>query len=239
MVMELTRIYPASDFSSEQLSLLGNHLSDFIYPERCVRLNEILSLRTRHCTVVLEDLYQTQNISAVIRTCECLGVQDVHIIEGENEFQIHEAISMGASKWLTFHNYPFTTTSKQDAIASLKQKGYKIVATLPSENSSFISQLPIDEKSAFLFGTELSGLSEELIALSDCYVKIPMYGFTESFNISNSVAILLSGFVEKLRNSTQNWRLSTTERDELLFEWLQKSIKKPDLIIDRWLKEKK
>jgi tRNA (guanosine-2'-O-)-methyltransferase len=208
-----------------------------LLPERYQRLQEVLNLRTLHLTVVLEVLFQTQNISAVLRTCECYGVQDVYVMEGDNEFRIHNAISMGADKWLTLHNFPHSPTSKADCIRELKQQGYKVVTTLPSENSYFIDQLPIEEKTAFLFGTELSGLSEEVIALADYSVKIPMYGFTESFNISNSVAILVSHFVEKVRKSSVNWALTETEKLELLFEWLQKSIKKPHLIIESYLKK--
>ncbi|MDR1113379.1 MAG: RNA methyltransferase [Bacteroidales bacterium] len=230
-------LHQLRDISPKQQADLTDYLSELLLPERNDRLREVLCLRTRQLTVVLEDLFQTQNISAVLRTCECYGVQDVYIIEGKNEFRIHDAISMGANKWLTLHNYPYTPSSKSICIKQLKQKGYKIAAALPAENSYFIDQLPIEEKTAFLFGTELLGLSEEVIALADYSVKIPMYGFTESFNISNSVAILVSHFVEKLRKSSVNWALTEIEKKELLFEWLQKSIKKPHLIIENYLKK--
>ena len=225
------------DIAPEQQADLAVYLSEFLLPERYQRLREVLNLRTRHLAVVLEDLFQTQNISAVLRTCECYGVQDVYVMEGSNEFCVHNAISMGADKWLTLHNFPYSPTNKIDCIKELRKKGYKVVTTLPAENSFFIDQLPVEEKTAFLFGTELSGLSEEVIALADYSVKIPMYGFTESFNISNSVAILISHFVEKVRKSSINWALTETEKSELLFEWLQKSIKKPHLIIDSYLKK--
>ncbi|MDR1345369.1 MAG: RNA methyltransferase [Bacteroidales bacterium] len=235
--MDNNILYQLRDISPKQQAGLTDYLSEFLLPERNERLREVLNLRTRQLTIVLEDLFQTQNISAVLRTCECYGVQDVYIIEGQNEFRIHDAISMGASKWLTLHNYPYTSSSKVGCIKQLKQKGYKIAATLPAENSYFTDQVPIEEKTAFLFGTELLGLSEEAIALADYSVKIPMYGFTESFNISNSVAILVSHFVEKLRKSSVNWALTEFEKKELLFEWLQKSIKKPHLIIENYLKK--
>ena len=211
------------------------YLQTFLSEERNARLEEVLNQRTRHFTVVLEDLFQTQNTSAVMRTCECYGIQDVYVVEGKYDFQIHSAISMGSNKWLTLHNYKAKEHNMRQCISDLKQKGYQVVATLPSEKSCFLEDLDISEPLAFLFGTELTGLSQEAIDGADIHVKIPMYGFTESFNISNSVAITLSQLVEKLRKSSINWSLSELEKEELWLEWLQKSIKTPDMIIKQFL----
>jgi tRNA (guanosine-2'-O-)-methyltransferase len=215
---------------------VSSYLSTFLSETRLSRIRDVLENRTRHVTVVLEDLYQTQNISAVMRTCECFGVQDVHVLENENEFTVHKAISMGANKWLTISNYPKSDNNLENCILTLKSKGYKIVATVPGEESCFLEQLPIHDKTAFLFGTELTGLTNEAIKMADVCVKIPMYGFTESYNISNSVAIVLSNFVEKLKKSSVQWQLSPSEKEELLLEWLQKSVKNPKLIIEKYLK---
>lgn len=214
------------------------YLRTFVMEERDARILEVLQNRTRHLTIVLEDLYQTQNISAVMRTCECYGVQDVHIIEKENDFVIHDAISMGSNKWLTLHNYKNEPGNVAKCADHLHAKGYKLIATLPAENSVFVEDLPVDEKTAFFFGTELTGLSDEAITVCDGAVKIPMYGFTESFNISNSVAILTSNRVERLHRSDIDWRLTPEEHDELYFEWLCKSIRNIDLILKRKLEEK-
>lgn len=219
-----------------QKKILSQYLRGFITEERNARLLEVLENRTRHFTIVLEDLYQTQNISAVMRTCECYGVQDVHIIEKENEFIIHSAISMGANKWLSLHNYKNEPGNVLKCAENLKKNGYTLVATLPAEDSVFIQDLPVEEKTAFFFGTELTGLSEEAIAVCDRAVKIPMYGFTESFNISNSVAILVSNRVEQLHRSAVQWKLSEDEKTELYFEWLCKSIREPELIVADYLK---
>lgn len=211
-------------------------LSDFITTERLSRIQEVLNNRTRHVTVVIEDLYQTQNISAVLRTCECYGIQDVHVVQHEHEFQVHKAISMGANKWLTIHQYQSQQENITEKIAQLKKQGYTTVATLPSEDSLFLQDLPVEEPTAFFFGTELKGLSKEMIEMADKTIKIPMYGFTESFNISNSVAITLSNFVEKMRKSNVNWNLSVEEKEELYFEWLQKSVKAPQILVKNFLK---
>lgn len=217
---------------------LCDYLQSFLTDERKERLNTVLQNRTRHFTVVLEDLFQTQNISAVMRTCECYGVQDVHIIEKENEFTIHSAISMGSNKWLTLHNYPNEPHNMEKCIQNLKSNGYSVVATLPAENSYFVQDLPIEQKTAFVFGTELTGISPELVAMCDKAVKIPMYGFTESFNISNSVAILLSNVVERLKRSDVDWALSQDEKEDLYYEWVRKSIRDVDMIIENYLDKK-
>ncbi len=213
---------------------MTQYLSNFILDERRDRIAEVLKERTRHITIVVEDLFQTQNISAVMRSCECFGIQDIHIVEGENEFSIHNTISMGSDKWLTRHHYPPAPNNMVDCISNLKAKGYEVVATLPDEKSCFIEQLPVDKPLAFLFGTELTGLSEDAIKHADRTVKIPMYGFTESFNISNSVAIIAHYFIEKIRNSGVAWQLPANEHDELLLEWYKKTVKASEEILERF-----
>lgn len=212
------------------------YLQQFVNEERQSRLKEVLGNRTRHVTVVLEDLFQTQNISAVLRTCDCYGVQDVHVIKNRNDFEIHKAISMGADKWLTINEYPHKEGNVKACIDRLHEQGYWVAATLPDEQKRTIFDIPVERKTAFLFGTELTGLSDEAIRYADGNVLIPMYGFTESFNISNSAAIILSHFTERMRHSDANWHLSEAESDELYFEWLQKSVKEPDGLI-KWFME--
>jgi tRNA (guanosine-2'-O-)-methyltransferase len=212
------------------------YLEQFVTEERQARLTEILANRTRHVTVVLEDLFQTQNISAVLRTCDCYGVQDVHVIKHRNEFEVHKDISMGADKWLSIHQYPHSEHNVKDCIDRLHEQGYWVAATLPDEQKRTIFDLPVERKTAFLFGTELTGLSDEAIKYADGNVLIPMYGFTESFNISNSAAIILSHFSERMRHSETQWQLPSEEKEELYFEWLQKSVKNPDGLIDYFMK---
>jgi tRNA (guanosine-2'-O-)-methyltransferase len=214
------------------------YLEQFVTEERQARLTEILANRTRHVTVVLEDLFQTQNISAVLRTCDCYGVQDVHVIKHRNEFEVHKDISMGADKWLSIHQYPQSEHNVKDCIDRLHEQGYWVAATLPDEQKRTIFDLPVERKTAFLFGTELTGLSDEAIRYADGNVLIPMYGFTESFNISNSAAIILSHFSERMRHSEAQWQLPAVEKEELYFEWLQKSVKNPDGLIDYFLKNR-
>ena len=212
-------------------------LEQFVTEERKERLQTVLANRTRHVTVVLEDLYQTQNISAVMRSCECYGVQDAYIVENRNTFEVHKDISMGADKWLTLRHYPHSEHNVKQCIDDLHARGYTVIATLPDEKRTTIMDLPVERKTAFLFGTELTGLSEEAVRYADGAALIPMYGFTESFNISNSAAIILSLFTERLRHSDVDWRLTPDEREELYFLWLQKSIRNSETLVRHILSE--
>ena len=210
-------------------------LEQFVTEERKERLQTVLANRTRHVTVVLEDLYQTQNISAVMRSCECYGVQDAYIVENRNTFEVHKDISMGADKWLTLRHYPHSEHNVKQCIDDLHAHGYTVIATLPDEKRTTIMDLPVERKTAFLFGTELTGLSEEAVRYADGAALIPMYGFTESFNISNSVAILISNVIERLHRSDVEWHLSEDEQTEIYFDWLRKSARSADELIDRYL----
>lgn len=215
---------------------LNLYLQEFITPEKANNLKKVLENRTRYLTVVLEDIYQPQNASAVLRTCDCYGIQDVHIIENQNKYRINPDVVLGADKWLNLYRYNKKKSNTTDVIKSLKNDGYRIVATSLQNNSIPIDDLDLKQgKIALIFGTETRGISKEVIKNADEFLKIPMYGFTKSFNISVSAAIILHHLTEKLRNSGFQWKLSEDEKDDILFEWLQKSIKSSKLIIKDYI----
>ncbi len=216
---------------------LLEHFSKFITENKKNLIEKNLPFRTRHITLVLEDIFQPHNASATLRTCECLGIQDIHIIENINRYKLNPNVVMGSSKWLTLHRYNKEGNNTKAAILSLKEKGYKIVATSPHYDGKTPTTLPLDSKSAILFGTELTGLSKEALDLADEYIQIPMFGFTESFNISVSVALVLSRLVERLHNSSVDWRLSKEELEELRLDWYRKSIKNSHIIEEEFLKK--
>ena len=139
--------------------------------------------RTRYLTVVLEDIFQSQNASAVLRTCDCFGIQDVHIIENRNPYEINPDVELGSAKWLNMNRYNKSGHNTLEAFTELRKKGYKIIATSPHKNDLMIQDLPIEHKIALVFGSEREGLSDIALQNADAFVKIPMYGFTESFNI--------------------------------------------------------
>ena len=173
----------------EQKKELSDYLSNFVSDNKKNKINEIVLNRTRHLTVVLEDIFQSQNASAVLRTCDCFGIQDVHIIENRYLYELNPDVELGSAKWLSINKYNSNENNTQVALSKLKKQGYKIIATTPHRNDLLISDLEINDKIALVFGTEKDGLSEIAMQNADAYVKIPMYGFTESFNISVSAAM--------------------------------------------------
>ncbi|MCL2413519.1 MAG: RNA methyltransferase, partial [Bacteroidales bacterium] len=204
---------------NEKQALL-HHLRQFVEERRAERFEQIIQSRTRHLTVVLEDIFQSQNASAVLRSCECMGVQDVHVIENSYQFETHPDIALGANKWLDIFQYNTSETNNtQIAIEHLRKEGYKIVATTPHKNGFLLEELPIEDKIALFFGTEQTGLSDDAIKQADYFMKIPMHGFTESYNISVSAAISMYELTRKIRQSSVNWQLSEEERVDILLEW--------------------
>ena len=178
-------------------------------------MERVLAQRTRHLTLVVEELYQPHNGAAVIRTCDGFGIQDLHAICSRNEYRVSEEIVADARPWVDLHQYPDT----RSCLLHLKQQGYRILATTLRKGCIPIAEVDITQKTALCFGTELRGLSEEAHNMADGFVRIPMYGFTQSFNISVSAALCLSELSEKLRASDVNWPIGEAEREDLRARW--------------------
>jgi len=214
-------------------------LSNFITLERRNLFEKVLSQRTNYITVVLEDIFQPQNASAVLRSCDCFGIQNVHVIENRNEFTVDKEVAMGASKWLSINKYCRKKNNSMDAIQNLKKQGYRIIATTPHKEEQLLPEFDLEKgKAAFVFGSELPGLSEVIMKEADEFLKIPMFGFTESFNISVSAAVVLYEIAVRLRNLEKDiWKLSETEKDEIKMKWIKASVKSSHLLEERFYKE--
>jgi tRNA (guanosine-2'-O-)-methyltransferase len=209
----------------EEQKWLVNQMLEHVSDHKRILFDQILENRTRHVTVVLENIFQPHNASAVLRSCDCFGVQDIHIIENGNKFENSEGVDMGASKWLTLHKYHQEENNTVSTLQALKKKGYKIVATTPHTKDCMIGELPVDEPFALVFGTELTGLSELAMKEADSFVRLPMYGFTESYNISVSVALSLYETTERLRKTEIDWHLTEQEKIDLKLNWVRQVIK--------------
>lgn len=205
------------------------YLETYITGERKKRFTEVLSRRTKHFTVAIEDVYQMHNTSAVIRSCDIFGLQEAHLIEAKFGHRLDTKIAMGAQKWVDVYRYQ----NAHDCIKKLKAEGYAIIATTPHENSSYLHDFDIHLKSAFFFGTEKEGLSKTVMEAADGFLKIPMEGFTESLNISVSAAIIIQAVTSRLRNSEIMWKLSEEEIFDKKMDWTKKSIKSVDEILER------
>ena len=221
-------------------SELIDYLSGFVTEKRKKLFNETVNQRTRYITVALENIYQPQNASAVIRTCDCFGIQDIHIIENENGYTLNPDVTLGSNQWLNLERYSSKENNTTEAINNLKRRGYRIVATTPHTEDVTLENFNLSKgKVALLFGTELRGLSDEALSIADEYVKIPMVGFTESFNISVSAAIILHALSNKLRKEVNiQWQLSKEEKELILLEWYKSSIKDAEGIINKYFNGK-
>lgn len=209
---------------------LLEHLETYLTENRKARFDSVLSQRTKHFTVATEDVYQLHNTSAVIRSCDVFGIQEVNIVEERNSKHIDKEIAMGSQKWVDLNRYDTVS----DCILGLKEKGYQIVATTPHTNDCELHEFDITKKSCFFFGRETEGLSQEVLDAANCYLKIPMVGFTESLNISVSAAIILQHVTTKLRQTTINWQLTEEEMLEKRLDWITKTIKSYDEIVGRF-----
>jgi tRNA (guanosine-2'-O-)-methyltransferase len=216
-----------------------NFLSGYLTQNRRQLFDKVIQHRTRHITVVLEDIFQPHNASAVLRSADLTGIQDIHIIENRNQYHVNPEVAMGSSKWLNLIKYNDTGNNTLAAYDALRKTGYRIVATTPHTNDQTLDEIPLDGKMALVFGTELKGLSEMAIAEADEYLRIPMYGFTESYNISVSAALTLFTLTEKLRKSSISWQLSDEEKLDTLIEWAKRTIKHAELFEKEFFQKRK
>ncbi len=222
------------DFYSK--AALIDYLRQFKLDGRLLVFDQVLAARTRYLTVVLENIDHSHNLSAVLRSCECFGVQDVHIIDDHKPLNLHKNVAMGSYKWLTLNKYNQAGTQNTPAaIDVLKAKGYRIVATTPNEPSVTLEQFNIEEGPvALVFGTERTGISPYVMAQADTFLSIPTVGFTRSLNISVSAAILLQHLMVRLQQSGVLWQLSPSEKQNIMLERLRKTIPKVGLIEKRF-----
>ena len=209
---------------------LLNYLEGFLTDNRKNLFKKVLDKRTRHFAVVLEDIFQPHNASAVVRTADIFGVQDVHAIENKYTNKVSRHVAKGSQKWVTSKRYKSDGDNTKICLDNLREKGYQIIATSPHNDSCLLQDFDVTKKSAFVFGVEAEGVSNYVKEQADGFLKIPMVGFTESLNISVAAAIILQDVTTKLRDSDINWQLSQKEKDDLYFDWVKKTIKNVEKI---------
>ncbi|WP_057936523.1 TrmH family RNA methyltransferase [Algoriphagus resistens] len=218
-----------------------DYLGQYITAHKKTVMEKVLAQRTRFLTVVLEDIFKPHNASAVLRTCDCFGIQDVHVIEKVNKYKINPYVTRGASQWVDLHKYYTQDGSAvQDCFSSLREKGYKIFGTSPLPGSISIYDLEPDEKLALVFGNEHEGISAEVQENADGLVHIPMLGFTESFNISVAASISLYELVKKVKNYDHpDFYLTDEEKQMLRMKWYKSVVNRADLHEKVYLNTKK
>ncbi|MEM6254441.1 MAG: RNA methyltransferase [Cyanobacteria bacterium P01_D01_bin.156] len=208
-----------------QIADLINYLADFLTSERKTKIERVIAHRTRYITVALEDIHTSQNAGAVLRNCDNFGIQDIHIIEQTTNFKVNLNVTRGCQKWLTTYRYKNQQNNTHSCINTLKEQGYCVVATTPHTDACKLPDLPLNRPIALLFGNELDGLSDTALAQADQHLKIPMYGFSESFNISVSTALCLQSICDLIHQSSYPWQLSPAEQQLLKLDWYRNSCK--------------
>lgn len=199
-------------------------------------MERVLAQRTRYITIVLEDIYQSQNTSAVVRTCECLGLQDVHVIETTSEWSTNKLVLRGSNKWLNISRYrKRDSNNTEDCFNALRERGYRIAVTDPAGGTP-IGDVALDKPLAIVMGNERHGSSPYALSHADLSLTIPMAGFTESMNISVSAAICLQTTLSRLRRSEFPWMLSEEEKETLRLQWYRKAVRNADVIEREYLK---
>ena len=224
----------SDDHSGEYYAALCDYLSRFSSPQRLDLIDAVLAGRTRYLTVVLEEIYLPHNANAVIRTCECLGIQDVHVVERENPFELSPTVTQGSAKWITLHRYAETAASVGECLAPLRAQGYRLAAMTLRPGSLTLEAVPVDRPLALCFGAEECGLSDAMHELVDYAVGIPMCGFTQSLNLSVSAAIALHILSARIKDEERRWQLSTEDRHRLRAQWLAASITSGTALVERF-----
>ena len=217
---------------------LTDYLANFVTEHKKSKIEEILAGRTRHVTLVMENLHKAHNGSAVLRTAECFGIQDIHIIEPANKYKVNPYVTRGSSKWIDVQKHVGTgTEGVAKCYAYLRSKGYSILATAPSDKGLQLEEVNVNHKIALIFGNEFEGLSDYALKHADATISLPMYGFTESFNISVTAGICLHTLIGNLHKSEINWRLTDEEKEVLRLQWYKRVIKHSDVFERNFFKE--
>ncbi len=217
--------------------LVLQYISQYVTEHKRNFIEKVLAQRTRYLTVVLEDIYQSQNASAVIRTCECMGIQDVHIVENSNKYSANRNVLKGADKWITLHRYRDKTKNQtQICFQELRNKGYRIIAADPAESNRSVHEMDLSQPVAIIMGNELHGLSPYTCQHCDERVTIPMYGFTGSLNISVSAALCIQSVIRRIHNTDIPVGLSIEEKEALRYDWYKKIVRRSSIIEREFLR---
>ena len=207
-----------------------DYLATFMTEERFSLFVKTLSMRTNYMTLLTENTFHPHNAAALIRHAEAFGVQRMHTIETRCQFDPSQNISRGSDRWLNLVRH----SSTSEALSALKAEGYRLVATTPHRESCTPETFDVGRgKFALIFGTEHAGISDEVIAEADEFLKIPMCGMVESLNVSASAAILVYMLSERMRHEVEGWQLSDEEYHEILYRWSRESVRDDENVLKR------
>lgn len=206
------------------------YLSQFILPERFETLSRTVSSRTKYMTLVAENMFHPQNASALVRHCEAFGVQTLHTVQTFCRFNPNVDIVRGTDKWIDMYHH----SSTAEALQHLKGEGYRIIATSPHYQSCTPESFDVTKgKFAIVMGTEKTGISDEVMAAADEFLKIPMCGMVESLNVSACAAIIIYMLSERMRHEVNGWQMTEAEQITTLYHWMIHSVKDARPLLER------
>lgn len=222
------------DHPTEWYTARTAFLERFMGEERMATLGRTLAQRTDYAAVCLENTFHPQNASAIMRTCEAFGIQNIHTIQEHCQFNPNVNIVRGTDKWIDLHSYGSTT----EALTALKSAGYRIVATSPHADDRTPETFDVTAGPFVLvFGTEQEGITDEVRNAADEFIKIPMQGMVESLNVSVSAAVLLYTLSNRLRREVEDWQLSPHRSAVTLWKWYMESVRDSINILDKYFEE--
>ena len=209
------------------------HLQQFLTDERLEKINHFAPESSDFVLPVIEDVFQFRNAAAIVRSVEACGFHKIIAMESEHEFNPNLRVTKGAETWVEVEKLPHNL----DSLREIKNRGYKILAVSPENNATMLSDYDLKEPVALVFGTEAAGVSEEILDFADETLAIPMYGFTQSFNVSVAAAICVYELKQKLLRSNLDYKLSEEKLWEMKVRWAMNSIKSGEQILANYLSE--
>jgi len=215
----------------DRLQETFDYLKQFLTDERLSKIEHFSKESSDFVLPVMEDVYQFRNAAAIVRSVEACGFHHVVALEEENVFNPNLKVTKGAETWVQVEKMP----NNLDSLKEIKNRGYKVLAVSPEKNAVMLPDYEIKEPIALVFGTELEGVSDEILDFADETLAIPMFGFTKSFNVSVAAAICMYELKQKLMKSEINYKLSDEKLLDLKIRWAKNSIKSSEQILERFL----
>ena len=209
-----------------------DYLKQFLTDERLSKIEHFSQESSDFVLPVMEDVYQFRNAAAIVRSVEACGFHHVVALEEENVFNPNLKVTKGAETWVKVEKMP----NNLDSLKEIKNRGYKILAVSPENNATMLPDYKVKEPIALVFGTELEGVSDEILDFADETLAIPMFGFTKSFNVSVAAAICMYELKQKLMKSGIDYKLSEEKLLEMKIRWTVNSIRSGEELLERFLK---
>ncbi|MCY0977969.1 RNA methyltransferase [Chryseobacterium wangxinyae] len=217
----------------EDLAKTYEYLKQFLTEERLKKIEHFAPESSDFVLPVLEDVYQFRNAAAIVRSVEACGFHKVVALQEENNFEPNLKVTKGADTWVEVEKLPRNMESFQ----KIKDKGYKIVVVSLENDAKMLPDYEITEPIALVFGTEMEGVSQEILDFADETLAIPMYGFTRSFNVSVAASLCMYELKQKLMKSGIDYKLNDEKLLRMKIRWTVNSIRSGEQIYNKYLKD--